>query len=169
MGHAITIGQTLSGKTLWNKRLAAWYKSQGVGVVVLDPMRDPEWNADRAFTDPDAFLAFVKNPDECLQCALFIDEAGMSLDRYNLDYQWLTCQSRHHGHVTHIIAQRAQQVSATVRSQCDTLFCFNVNPADAKIYSLDFNCELLKEAPSLPRGHFIKCCRFGEPTRHRLW
>lgn len=169
MGHCITIGQTESGKSILNKRLSAWYKSKGVGVVVLDVMRDPGWTCDFLTDDADEFLEFVKDPERCLQCALFIDEAGASLDRYAESFSWLTTQSRHHGHVCHLITQRAQQISPTVRNQCSTLYIFNVNGKDAKIYAEDFNSPLALEAPSLPQGHCIKIQRFKPPQRLRMW
>jgi len=169
MGHAIIIGQTESGKTTLCKRLASWYKNHGVGVIVLDPMFDAGWPADWKTADPVEFLEFVKDPERCLQCALFVDEAGLSLDKYAVEYQWLTCQSRHHGHVTHIIAQRAQMVSANVRAQCSTCYAFNVNADDAKIYAREFNCAELMNAPGLAKGEFIKADRFNGAKRYRLW
>ena len=169
MGHAITIGQTESGKTVWNKKLAGWYRSHGVGVIVLDPMSDAGWPADWKTADPEAFLAFVKDPDQCLQCALFVDEAGLAIGKFDAGFEWLTCQSRHHGHVCHLITQRAQQVSVNVRSQCSTLYAFNVNADDAKIYARDFNCPMVMDAPGLAQGEFIAASRFATPKRWRLW
>lgn len=169
MGHVITIGQTESGKTICNKRLAAWYKRNGIGVIVLDIMRDPEWQSDFITDDPDEFIAFAKDPRKCLQCALFVDEAGASIDRYAETFSWLTTQSRHHGHICHLITQRAQQVSPTIRNQCSTLYIFNVNPRDAKIYAEDFNDVAALDAPTLPQGHCIKIQRFQKPQRLRMW
>ncbi len=174
MTHSIIIGQTLSGKTALAKRLSNWYLARGIGTIVLDPMSDPGWNDNAsplhvAFTDPQEFLAFVKDPDACLQCALFIDEAGMSLDKYAQEFQWITCQARHHGHRSHIIAQRAEMIGKTLRSQCSTLYAFNVNPDDSKQYARDFNCPAILEAPNLPQGHYLKVERFKPVVRGRLW
>ena len=174
MTHSITIGQTLSGKTLLNKNLCNWYLSKGIGAVVLDPMNDPDWNAAGnpnfyKTADPGEFLRFVKNPDRCLQCALFVDEAGMALDKFADEFSWLTCQSRHHGHRAHIIAQRAQMVSVSIRSQCSTLYAFSINPKDAKTYAEDFNEAAILEAVNLPQGHYLKIERFCPVKRGRLW
>jgi hypothetical protein len=169
MGHVITIGQTESGKSILNKKLSHWFRKNGIGVAVLDVMRDPGWAADFITDDPDDFLAFVKNPDLCLQCGLFIDEAGQALDRYADSFAWLTTQSRHHGHVCHLITQRAQQVSPTVRNQCSTLHAFNVNPRDAKIYAEDFNNPEILKAPNLPQGYCIKVQRFKPTQMLRMW
>lgn len=169
MGHVITIGQTESGKTILNKKLAAAYKRAGIGVIVLDPMLDPGWNADFITDNPEKFLQFVRDPRCCLQCALFVDETGTSLDKFDVSSNWLTTQSRHHGHVCHLITQRAQQVSVTIRNQCSTLYCFNVNFKDAKLYAEDFNAKEVLEAPNLPQGHCWKIERFKPPKKLRMW
>lgn len=162
--HSITVGQTLSGKSILNKKLAAHYKRNGIGVLVLDVMLDPGWNADFITDDPEKYMALVRDPRKCLQCALFIDEAGDALDRYLKTFNWLTTQSRHHGHRCHLITQRAQQVSPTVRSQCSILYAFNIGAKDAKIYGDDFNAPLVaNKAPMLPQGQCIKIQRFKPP------
>ena len=51
MTHNLILGMTMSGKTTLAKRLAAHYTQNGINVVVLDPMYDPEWEAD--FTTAD--------------------------------------------------------------------------------------------------------------------
>ena len=174
MTHTLIVGQTLSGKTGYAKMLCNWWLSRGVGAVVQDPMNDPDWNKNgsnlfRIFSDPLEFLAFVKDPDECQQCVIFVDEAGMSLNKYAEEFNWLTCQSRHHGHRAHIIANRAEMVSKSIRSQCATLVAFNLNPDDAKQYSRDFNSVAVLDAPNLKQGEFIKVTRFQDPQRGRLW
>ena len=175
-GHCITIGQTESGKTILNKRLARRYQRAGIVCVVLDPLGDPEWKdpstPDQNFVmldDSQAFLDLVFDPDRCLQAAIFIDEAGMSISKYSAEYDKLTTVSRHFGHVVHVIAQRAQMVSATLRSQCRTCFAFNVNGDDAKLYSKDFNCPQILDAPNLVQGEFIQATRFENSKRFRLW
>ena len=170
LGHCITIGQTESGKSLLNKQLARTrYKAHGVKVIVLDVMQDPDWEADEMFDDADEFLAYVKDPDMCLQAALFIDEAGQSINKYLEAFNWLTTQSRHFGHQTHLITQRAEMVSPTIRNQCLTVFAFNVNYRDAKKYSEDFNCKELLAAENLPQGHYIQKTRHKPIQRGRMW
>jgi len=159
-GHVLTVGITESGKTTANFLLAQKYQKQGVCCVILDAFNDPNWKLPGCstpvvfFTNPDEFMAFVFNPKKCLQCALFIDEAGLSLNKTDI-FTPLTSVSRHLGHVTHIIAQRAQQVSLTVRTQCKTLLCFQIAPKDAKSYAEDFNSDELLDAPNLKPGEFI--------------
>lgn len=168
-GHVLIVGQTESGKTICAQRIAAWYKSHNVATVVLDPMKDPKWNADFITADPVEFFSLIKDPNRCLNCAAFVDESGDSLNKYASDEQFLTTRSRHHGIVAHIIAQRAQQVSVTVRSQCSTLYAFSVSPADAKIYASDFNCDELLKCPTLPQGTCIRVQRFQPPRYLRMW
>lgn len=168
-GHCITIGQTESGKTILNKKLAAWYKSHGIKIVVLDPMRDPEWKADAIFDDCEKFMDYVKDPDKCLQAALFIDEAGSNVGRYMQTAEWLTTQSRHHGHVCHLITQRAEMVNKTMRSQCRTLFAFNVCLDDCRNYAKDFNCKRILDAENFPQGQCLQVTRFEQPKMWKMW
>lgn len=165
MGHAIIIGQTESGKSTLAKQLAGWYRRHGIGVLVLDPMKDPGWQADWMTDNPDEFLRTVRDPDQCLQCALFIDESGESINKFDKEFNWITCRSRHHGHVAHLISQRAQDINASTRAQATTLYIFNVNADDAKQYARDFNAPAALEAPHLPQGTCIKIERFKAPQR----
>lgn len=174
MTHILVVGQTLSGKSVLAKRLANWHLSKGIGVIVQDPMGDPGWNESgsdlfKSFTDPDEFLDFVQDPDSCLQCLIIVDEAGLSLDKRADRFNWLTCQSRHHGHRAMIIGNRAEMIPKSIRTQCSTLYAFNINPSDAKNYAADFNNPAINEAPNLPQGHYIKVERFQPVKRGRLW
>lgn len=163
MSHSLLIGMTESGKTTLARKLAVGFKRRAVPVVVLDPMRDPRWDADEMFTDPQEFISYLRDPSKCLRVAAFIDESGMVLDKYERGNQWLTCQSRHHGHRVHLIAQRAEMVDINLRENCRTAYVFNIAADTAKIYSRSFNCPAILKAPNLPRGMCIVAQRFGKP------
>lgn len=169
-GHHIFFGQTESGKTTAATALSQWYAARSIKSLILDPMMDPRWAPGSVVVrDVDEFMAIARDPDQCMQCALFVDESGTSMSRYLTTYEWLTTQSRHFGHVAHLITQRAAQISLTMRSQCSVLYCFNVNPKDAKSYAEDFNAPELLKAPSLPQGHCIRVQRF-KPVRYlKMW
>lgn len=168
-GHVLIVGQTESGKTLCAQKLCRWYHGAGIKTTILDPMCDPAWAADYITADPDEYFALIMDPDRCQGSANFVDEGGLALDRYQPQQQFLTCQARHHGMVSHIIAQRATQVSKTTRAQCSTIFAFNVNPGDAKELAQDFNAPILLEAPHLPQGQCIRVTRFQPPELLRMW
>lgn len=169
-GHGLTIGQTMSGKTILNQRLSRGFRRAGINTIILDPHGDPAWDATLMFRHFDEFFAYVSNPEKCLQCALFIDESGISLDKYSKECDWLTVTARHFGHRTHIIANRAEIVSRNMRSQCETLYTFQVCATDARQYANDFNCPLLAEVgPTLRQGEFLKITRYQPVARLRLW
>ena len=168
-GHVLIVGQTESGKTLCAQKLCSWYRGAGIKTCVLDPMRDPAWGADFITDSPDEYFALIMDPDKCVGTANFVDEGGLSLDRYQLHQQFLTCQARHHGMVSHIISQRSAQIGKTTRAQCSTIFCFNVNPSDAKDLAQDFNAPILLRCPDLPQGQCIKVTRFQAPELLRMW
>ena len=164
--HVLIVGMTESGKTTLAKRLANRFRSKGVGVLVLDPMHDPEWSADFQTSDPGQFLDVCRRSTSC---ALFVDEAGAAIGRYDAQYDWLATRSRHFGHSCHFLTQRGAQLNPTVRGQCSGIALFAVNRADADLYAKEWNCDLLRSAPTLQRGEFIWATRFGTPRKEKLW
>src|SRR5271154_7447046 len=100
MAHSLVLGMTESGKTTLAKRMAWRYQARDVKVIVLDPLCDPEWQADFQTSDPEEFLsAFWASQ----KCAVFIDEAGQSIGRYNEVMQRTATRGRHWGHAVHFV------------------------------------------------------------------
>ncbi len=163
--HALTIGRTLSGKTLLNKILCSDFRSREIERLVLDPMADDGWDTDYRFRDADRFLAVAKDSREC---ALFIDESGSAVGHHNPVMDWLTTQSRHWGHRTFLICQRAQQLSPTLRTQCSLGYIFRVAPSDAKILSEEFCSKAILEAPDLQQFEFLYCNGFSPVRKMRV-
>jgi hypothetical protein len=166
MAHVLILGMTMSGKTSLAKQLAAKYREAGVKVGVLDPLCDPEWNADFQTHDTDEFLSMFW---ASRQCAWFIDEAGESVGRYDEVMVKTATRGRHWGHRNHYISQRGTQLSRTVRDQCSQLFLFTTSLDDCKIHSSEWNKPELKTAMSLPQGEYFHCGRFSPLARGKLW
>jgi len=87
MAHALILGMTLSGKTSIAKTLCAKYKASGVKTIVLDPMNDPAWQADFRTYDPEEFLNILW---ASRQCAVFIDESGDMVGRFDKEMEKTT-------------------------------------------------------------------------------
>ena len=153
---------TESGKTTLAKRLAKRYRQANVGVIVLDPMNDPGWNATASFTESAPFLDVVKRSKSC---AVFIDESGDTIGRYNDEMFWLATKSRHYGHNAHFITQDAKQLARVVRTQCRHLFLFNSALESCDILAKDWNKPELRKAANLPAFQCYWTERFGS-TRH---
>lgn len=153
---------TESGKTSLARLLAARLKKRGYGVIVLDPINDPNWQADAVFTDFDAFMNAAYQSRSCF---LFIDEAGMNCSTWDLHAYWLATQARHWGHSSIFICQRAQQLAKTMRDQCSYLYLFNCSRTDAKLLSDEFNKPELINANTLPRGTCFYVPRFGNVSK----
>lgn len=153
---------TESGKTSLAKQLAAKYKASGVGVIVLDPLSDPGWNADFQTGDRDLFLNAVK---KSRSCAVFVDESGEMIGQYNAEMRWLATRARHYGHNSHFLAQRGAQLSPTVRDMCSHLFLFNVSRVDAELLAREWNREELLQANSLRKLEYFHCSRFGDISK----
>lgn len=166
MAHSLIFGMTESGKTSLAKKLAAHYQSKGIGVLVLDPMGDPEWPADYKTANADEFLDTFWNSR---RCAVFIDEAGDSVGRFNTVMQRTATKGRHWGHACHYITQRGAQLATTVRDQCSHLFLFTSSLNDSKIHADEWNQQELKTANSLKQGHYFHATRFGTLERGKLF
>jgi len=162
MPHSLILGMTESGKTTLAKKLAANYRANGVSVLVLDPLGDPEWNADFQTTDPDDFLRVYW---ESRSCAVFIDEAGESVGRFDQAMQKTATRGRHWGHSNHYLSQRGAMISRTVRDQCSHIFLFAQSMDDSKVHANEWNAPELKTCNSLAKGEYFHTTRFGAVSR----
>lgn len=153
---------TGSGKTTLAKQMIQAYKTKGIKTLVLDPLQDPEWQADFQTDDPALFLRAMY---ECRSCALFVDESGAAIGRYAGEMQKLATQSRHFGHKAHFITQRGAQLDRTVRDQCSTLFVFRTGATDAKTFAEEFGYAELSTANQLQKGEAFKVTRFSAPEK----
>src|SRR2546429_2492039 len=157
---------TESGKTTLARGLAACIKSEGYGVLVLDPLRDPRWTADFIADDPDVFLdVFWRS--RC--CHVFIDGEGEGVGRYDPAMLRTATRGRHWGHSCYFLAQRATLVAPVVRDQCRHLYLFTLATADAETLAKEWNRSELCEASTLRQGEFFHCSRYGELTRGALF
>lgn len=166
MAHALILGISESGKTTLALRLARQYKAAGVGVLVLDPLRNPEWHADFITGDEAEFLDMFWRSRSCM---CFIDEAGEAVGRYNVAMQKTVTRGRHWGHGVHVITQRGAQLSPTVRDQCRHLFLFCSSRKDGELLAAEFNKPELAECSSLKQGEYMHASRFGVLNRSQLF
>lgn len=166
MAHALILGISESGKTTLALRLASQYKAQGVGVLVLDPLKNPEWHADFITGDEKEFLDMFWRSRSCM---CFIDEAGEAVGRYNIAMQKTVTRGRHWGHGVHVITQRGAQLSPTVRDQCRHLFLFCSSRKDGELLAAEWNKPELAECSVLKQGEYMHASRFGVLNRSQLW
>jgi hypothetical protein len=150
----LIVGRTMTGKTTLAKRMAAKSHALGRAVLVLDPLLAPGWQADYVTDDPQKFLAIVKKNK---RCTLIIDEAGETCGQHEKDMRWLATQSRHEGHNSIFLSQRANLVARTIRDNCATLCCFRVSVDDAKLLANDLASTDLLQANMLQQGEFFYC------------
>lgn len=165
MTHVLIVGITESGKTTLAQMLCRSYRKRGFRTIVLDPLRDPRWEADYSTTWGSEFLEAARLNRKC---ALFIDESGETIGRYNPEMLWLATRSRHYGHKSHFITQRAVQLNKTARDQCTTLFLFRVSMDDAKSLSNEFADDALKSATQLNQFEFFHKNRFSVAKKLHL-
>ena len=150
---------TESGKTTLARKLSAQYKTRGVGVLVLDTLNDPGWQADFQTTDADEFLDILWRSQNC---AVFIDEAGANVGRFDTAMEKTATEGRHFGHNLHYISQRHAQLSKTVRDQCRYLALFRSSLDDCKIHAREWARPQLLGGAELEQGKYLFCGRFSE-------
>lgn len=166
MAHSLILGMTESGKSTLAKKLAAYYKSKGFGVLVLDPLNDPGWPCDFKTDDGSEFLKVFWDSRRCF---VFIDESGDSVGRYNAEMTRTATKGRHWGHACHYITQRGTQLATTVRDQCSHLFLFCSSLNDSKTHADEWNQQQIREACNLKQGEYFHATRFGELHRGNVF
>jgi len=164
--HSLIIGMTESGKTCLAKQMAAAYRARGVGVLVLDPLADPGWETDYITSDPDQFIEIFW---ASRSCAVFIDEAGDAVGRYDAVMAKTATRGRHWGHNCHYITQRGAQLAVTVRDQCSNLFIFCTALNDAKTHANEWNQPELVNCPTLKKGEYYHVSRFGDLSKNAVF
>jgi len=161
MAHTLILGMSESGKTTLARNLAKVYKSQGWCVIVLDPLKDPQWQADFITADQDEFLEVFWASRKCM---VFIDEGGKSVGQYEKAMQECFTTGRHWGHSCHLIAHKGTQLAPVVRDQCRYLFLFCSSIKEGKLLADEFNKPELQECNKLLQGEYIHASKFGATT-----
>lgn len=163
MAHVLICGMSESGKTTLARGLAAAYRKNGVGVLVLDPLKDPRWSCDFITANQDEFLDVLWRSRSCMA---FMDEGGKSVGRYNYAMQETAAMGRHWGHSCHYISQDPTQLAPIVRDQCRHIFLFCASDRIGKKLADEFNQPALLECGGLKQGEYIRAARFGGVSRH---
>lgn len=128
-------------------------------MIVLDPLKDPAWQADFITDNQEEFLdVFWRSRS----CAAFLDEGGESVGRYDLAMQKTATRGRHCGHSCHYIAQKATQLAPIVRDQCSYLYLYTSGLASCKMLAEEFNKPELLNATQLQRYSYFFASRFGQ-------
>ena len=115
-------------------------------------MNDPDWNADFQTENQDEFLEAVWGNRSC---AVFIDEAGDEIGKYNKTMEKLATRGRQWGHKCYFISQRVKQLSTTIRTQCSELVIFKQSLTDTKDLADEFVEPMINQAHTLEKGEFI--------------
>lgn len=166
MAHSLILGMTESGKTTLAKILASKYRAAGIGVLVLDPLKDPDWQADYITHDPNQFLQVLWNSK---QCACFVDEAGESAGQYDKAMIASATRGRHWGHNMHYLSQRGTMINTTIRGQCSQLFLFLSGKNDGKTHAEEWAQDQLRYCTDLKRGEFYHTTRGGVLTKQKVF
>ena len=129
--------------------------------LIFDPI-SKRWDSHDTYNDIDTYIAQAKKVRSHL---LVIDESGTSLSRYDSQHAWLATQSRHYGHSTIFITQRANLLPPVIRNQCNKIFMFSTSIDDIETIANEFNCPTIISEERLQQFEFWSIGRFSPPVR----
>jgi len=143
--HLLIVGITGTGKTILAKRLTQY---SAVPALIYDPFVSEGWKAQKVTDNIDEFAELVHRSQHCL---VIIDEAPEALGRSS-EFQSLATLTRHYGHTVILIAQRAMQLTPTVRSQCGRIAAFKQSSYDARILATEYADDTFLAVNTLRSG-----------------
>lgn len=131
--------------------LCRQFTESGRQTLVLDILKSP-WPCNFQTDDRDLFLdVFWASTD----LAVFVDEGGETVGRYEDEMMKTATRGRHNGHQCFYMTQRVTLMNKTLRTQATHIFLFSSAFSDAKLLADDFSCPELEEAAVLPPLSFI--------------
>lgn len=153
--HVLTVGNSFTGKSWLNKRIATEQAARGDNIIVFDPLSSGGWPESAVkFSSPEKFIAHVKKAQSA---HVFIDEAKVLWDsgaKLAKEADKTLYNRRHQGLLVYLIAQRTMMVPPNARNQCSRVFAFRQTKTDADILAAEFN-EVLQNVRQMPDGEFI--------------
>lgn len=164
--HVGIFGPGMCGKTTAAKCLSrALWNNERRRSIVCDPNRE-RWGAHALVFDKldDKFLRTVWR---YRNCAVFIDEATMTIDR-DTAFTDLFTRVRHVGHILHIMGHRATVLLPIQRDQFGTLLLFRQSPGAAKIWSEEWAEQRILQSCDLKKYEFLWCKKFSAPDGSHL-
>ncbi len=161
--HVGFIGPSGCGKTTLAQHVCASHRRAGWGTLACDPL-GAKWDAHRQTDNAEKFLGWAQ---ASRNCKLFIDEAGLTIDR-DRAFQWLFVTARHHGHQTHVMMHDASQLLPVMRKQLSKIFLFRCHRDDAETWARQFCHPEIAEAVTLGRHEFLVIEAFAPVRRCKL-
>src|SRR5690348_1624865 len=129
MAHAMVVGITEIGKTRGCKILAGELVKHG--KVMAYDILGSKW--------PDGVLVVTTREDfdwyywsETDFVAVFIDEAGETVKRFDTDMEKTATRGRHPGHQNFYMVQGLSLMSNQARKQCTNVYLYNCEADDAE-------------------------------------
>ena len=163
--HIGVNGMTMSGKSLALKSFIIRFRNQGIKSIVLDPLCDPEFDADFQTDNEIEFIDMVYASRKCL---VIVDEAGEA-GKFNNAISKLATKGRHWGHTCVFASQKATQMNPLVRDQWGAIMMFTSGRKSGELMSEEFNCPDLKKCTELAKGEYMYKGRFTPMRRGSIF
>lgn len=163
--HSLIVGRTASGKTCFAKTVIHHMRQKGIKSLVLDPLRDGDWNADYQTHNGAEFLKTAFAPDT-MRCLLVVDESGQAVGRHNPQLERIATQSRHKGHQAIFCVQQVTQLSPVIRDNCETLILFASNMRACETLADQYGrtreeIDAIRSAATFEKGQYLRVSGFG--------
>jgi hypothetical protein len=171
--HFGIFGPGLSGKTTLAKYLSwNWWLGWRVKSLVHD-INGEQWGPQAFCTsNSDVFWDMVWRRE--VNCAVFVEEAGETIDR-DREKTSLFTRVRHRdgngtgpGHRLVVVGHSGANLLPTQRDQIHTLYLFRQSTAGAEMWAEQYCDERIMEATTLNQYEFLYCRLYHEPERLTL-
>lgn len=151
MAHALITGRTETGKTTLAKALCGELTAGGHKTLVYDVLKSA-WPASYVTDDKELFLdVFWQSTD----LAVFIDEGGESVGRFDEEMMKTATRGRHNGHQVFYLSQRVTLLNKTLRTQATKIYVFSSAFSDCKLLADDYSCPEIEQAANFAPGSFL--------------
>lgn len=173
MSHRLVVGRTEKGKTRGCKILAAGLVKNGK-VLSYDILNSKWPDGVQVVTNADDFEWFYWSETDYV--AVFIDEAGETVKRFNTDMEKTATRGRHLGHQNFYLVQGLTLMSNQARKQCTGVYLFNSEADDAEILYKSYGrprnpndpYRVILDAPTFAPGEFLYFTDLQPPVKYKV-
>lgn len=175
MPHVAICGGSTCGKTTLAQVLAAEYLKNGIPVFVLSARKE-HWPCSQMVHSIEELNAWIDaqkaanaKREKPQRLAVFIDDAGQTIDKWDKRFHYYATDARHDHIRSHFLVQAGPQIPPIVRDNCETLFLFRCGVRVAQLWYDQFvHQELIDQCTTLQQYEFLKVTKFGRPERQTL-
>jgi len=179
MPHIAICGGSTCGKSTLGKVLAQQFLRKNHAVYVL-AARSEKWPCSKLCLSMDELWSWVsaqrkanrkriEQGQKPIKIAVFIDDAGQTIDKYDKRFNYFATDARHDYIRSIFLIHAGPQILPVVRNCVETLYLFRCATSVAKLWYDQFvHRELLEVSESLDKYQYLWVPKFGKPEPRML-